>query len=55
MQEELFELSGTVARVQLALGEKLPEAAPLLKLTVPLGFDLVPESVSVTVAVQVEL
>ena len=54
MQEELFGLSGTEASVQVALGEKLPEAAPFEKLTEPCGHDFVPESVSETVAVQVE-
>ena len=54
MQEELFGLSGTEARVQVALGEKLPEAAPFEKVTVPPGFDCEPESVSVTTAVQLE-
>ena len=41
-------------RVQVALGLKLPEAAPLVSVTVPAGLDLLPESVSETVAVQVE-
>ena len=54
MQEELFGLSGTEARVQVALGVKLPEAAPFENVTVPLGFDCEPESVSVTTAVQLE-
>ena len=40
-------------RVQVALGEKLPEAL-VVSVTEPAGLDLVPESVSVTVAVQVE-
>ena len=40
--------------VQVALGEKLPEAL-VVSVTEPAGLDLVPESVSVTVAVQVEL
>src|SRR2546429_931515 len=33
---------------------KLPVAAPLVKLTDPCGHDLAPESVSETVAVQIE-
>jgi hypothetical protein len=33
---------------------KVPADAPLLKLTVPAGADFVGESVSVTVAIQVE-
>ena len=38
-----------------ALGEKPPEAAGVApKLTVPTGFDLVPESVSETIAVQLD-
>ena len=41
-------------RVQVALGLKLPEAAPLVRVTEPAGLDLLPESVSLTVAVQVE-
>jgi hypothetical protein len=45
----------SAARVQVALGVKLPEAAPLFRVTVPPGLDLLPESVSETVAVQVEL
>ena len=40
-------------RVQVALGEKLPEEL-VVRVTVPAGLDLVPASVSVTVAVQVE-
>jgi hypothetical protein len=43
----------SAAKVQVALGVKLPEAVPFEKLTVPPGLDFVPESVSVTVAVQV--
>ena len=39
-------------RVQVALGLKLPEAAPLFRVTDPAGLDLPPVSVSVTVAVQ---
>jgi hypothetical protein len=42
----------SAAKVQVALGEKLPEALPLAKVTAPPGLDLVPLSVSVTVAVQ---
>ena len=38
-------------RVQAALGEKLPEEL-VVSVTEPAGLDLVPESVSVTVAVQ---
>jgi hypothetical protein len=41
-------------RVQVALGLKLPEAAPLVSVTEPAGLDFVPLSVSLTVAVQLE-
>jgi hypothetical protein len=41
-----------VVRVQLAVPEKLP-VPELEKLTVPVGVEMVPLSVSVTVAVQV--
>ena len=41
-------------RVQVALGLKLPEAAPLVRVTEPAGLDFVPLSVSLTVAVQLE-
>jgi hypothetical protein len=53
-QLEALELSGTGASVQLG-AEKPPLPAPeRLKLTEPLGLDLLPASVSLTVAVQVE-
>jgi hypothetical protein len=45
----------SAASVQVALGEKLPDADPLERVTVPPGLDFVPVSVSVTVAVQVVL
>ena len=44
----------TWVRVQLPPLLKLPVAGPLSKLTVPAGNDLLPPSVSETVAVQVE-
>jgi hypothetical protein len=44
----------TCASAQLS-EPKLPEAEPFPKLTEPCGHDFVPESVSETVAVQVEL
>src|SRR5690242_16478443 len=50
-QLEVLALAG--ASVQVPLPLKLPLAPPLLKLAVPCGDDFVPESVSVTVAVQV--
>ena len=55
MTEHLAVELVSAARVQAAPAEKLPEAVPLLNVTDPAGLDLVPESVSETTAVQVEL
>jgi hypothetical protein len=43
----------SAASAHVALGENAPEAPPLPKVTEPPGVDLVPPSVSDTVAVQV--
>ena len=54
MTEQLELEPVATERVQVALGEKLPEAAPLVRVTEPAGLDFVPASVSLTVAVQLE-
>jgi hypothetical protein len=51
VQLEVPALAG--ASVQVPAGAKVPLETPLLKLAVPCGDDVVPESVSVTVAVHV--